>query len=181
MNTKLATTIRRLPLVIALILVMSAPMMCALTPDIKGKWVGTAPNGDVVTMIFRDDESMQWSISRPDGTKGVVHAKYKISYDNKPLELDIFDFDLDKFSKFTFQGIVEFRGTDRVAMIGEYTDKGEDVRPSDFGEYTIEFNRVPNNLVAASDNPDRQFVASSIPRDSSMPYLSDCITLIASR
>jgi hypothetical protein len=113
---------------------------------VTGKWMGIAPNGDEVTMIFYEDGSMIWSITKTDNRERMLQAKYNVRYNTKPGEIDIFDFNVPELRDHRFLGIIELRGTDKMLMLGRYTDKQENVRPKKFAEDAIEFTRFPDRF-----------------------------------
>lgn len=127
---------------LAMIGILLLTLGCGNSPNIVGKWIGTAPNNERITYHFKEDNTLIWTVDSPSAP-GSTSAKYSIDYSTKPIQIDIFDFSFPPLKEVLFFGIIEFKGKDKMLFYGEPSRamEGKTKRPKEFASDSIEFQR----------------------------------------
>jgi hypothetical protein len=113
------------------------------TRSLVGKWVGKAPNGDKITYVFKEDDTVIWTVDTANNP-GSITAKYTVDYTTTPIHIDIFEFSFPSLKGYTFLGVLEFDGTSSFRLKGEPRKQGLGAkRPERLGDDAILFSKVP--------------------------------------
>lgn len=134
---------KQVPLVCAFIVLFLLICGCATDSEsIVGKWEGITPNKDRITYLFKDDNTLIWTVDSPEQPFS-TSAKYSIDYTTSPIQIDIFDFSFPRLNEFLFFGIVEFKGSGKMVLYGEpvHSSAASIKRPQNFGRESVLFER----------------------------------------
>ncbi len=113
------------------------------SPNIVGKWIGISPDREQITYHFKEDNTLIWTVDSQNEPFS-TNAKYSIDYTTNPIQIDIYEFSFPPVKEFTFVGIIEFKGIDKLILYGEpsNTKDGVTTRPEKFGTDSVEFEKI---------------------------------------
>ena len=122
---------------IAIVIVISGCAMIGIKQpqSLVGKWMGELPNGDEITMIYKDDMTMEGSI------KGSMNfdfiAKYSVDFSADPITLDQFSF--AEMGDMRYLAIIKFIDKNKILICGNIDSQGD--RPKNFDYDAYEMTR----------------------------------------
>ena len=106
-------------------------------PSLVGKWSGAIPSGPDIMMIFKNNMTVDVSIS---GSMNVeLTGKYSVDYSTDPITLDQFDFDDSQWGDIRFLAIIKFLDKNKILMCGIPDSEGD--RPKNFDYQAFEMIR----------------------------------------
>ena len=122
---------------IAILIVMSGCAVIGMkkSQSLIGKWVGELPNGDEITMIFKDDITVEGSIK---GSMDLEYiAKYSVDFSADPVTLDQYDF--SEIGDIRYLAIIKFIDRNTFLICGNIDSQGD--RPKNFDYDAFEMTR----------------------------------------
>ena len=124
--------------ILSLVLIMMSG--CAMlgtkgSQTLVGKWTGEFPEMGTITLIFKDDMTMEGSI----GGQMEFAGKYTADYSADPMTLDQFDFNNSQMGDMKYLGIFKFIEPNKIMMCGNIDSQGG--RPTNFENMAYELTR----------------------------------------
>lgn len=106
-------------------------------PSLVGEWSGVIPSGSDITMIFKNNMTVDVSIS--GSTNVEFTGKYSVDYSADPITLDQFDFDDSEWGGIRILAIIKFLDKNKMLMCG--APDSESDRPTNFDYQALELIR----------------------------------------